>query len=342
MLGWGRNSAALVAALVVSAGAQTGASAQKPINWDRVDLAAEREGIEAFQTFDQVLQNVGWRLVQGNAGYCESVIPSIGLQMQDMASYGAPQIAARALGLAGDFAVQTAAKGSPAALSGALPQNREIASIAGTDPNAWDAGDRFEWERLARAHDLVDAALAQNGSVEITFADGDSATVDPVPVCASRFELMGDGDIAVANGKRVVIGIEFPAFQYEEAEFAAVVAHELAHNLLDHTAWLDRNGRKRRHTRLTESEADRLMPWLLVNAGYDPEGAARFLKEFRPYSGGLLFIGGTHPRWQKRLAAVETEIAQIRELRQQGEKADWRTHFRREIDPGKGLAKEEP
>ena len=159
------------------------------------------------------------------------MIPSIGLQLQDMASYGAPEIARAALGLEGDFAVQTAARGSPAAQSGAFFRNREIAMLERLDPNRWPAGsEKMNWHRLVWAHDHIDAMLAEHGGIEIGFADGAAARVTPVEVCATRFELMGEGGKAVADGKRVVIGVDFPAFAYpEEDVFAAVVAHELAH-----------------------------------------------------------------------------------------------------------------
>lgn len=312
------------------------AAAQADTDLSRVDLSAERAAIEAYQDFDQKLQDVGWKLVRGNAEFCERAIPSIGLQLQDMASYGLPAIARAALGLTGDFAVQTAARGSPAAMSGAFPANREIVRLERFDPNGWEAGKKLYWQRLTRAHNHIDAMLTEHGGIEIAFADGETARVRPVDVCASRFELMGSGDRAVATGDRVVIGIEFPAFAYAEPVFAGVVAHELAHNLLGHSAWLDRNGRGRRNVRLTEREADRLMPWLLANAGYDPRAAAQFIETYRPTSGSILFIPGTHQKWRDRAELVEGEIAQIELLLERTGKADWRTHFRREIDPRRG------
>lgn len=318
----------------------TSAQAQNSINWDRIDLAAERRAIAVYQRYDQLLQNVGWRLVRANAEFCDTAIPGIGLQLQDMASYGSPEIARRALGLTGDFAVQTVAKGSPAALLAQLETNREITRIGDTNPNAWESQKRFDWQRLAQAHGHIDAALAQDGSVSMTFADGSSASLIPVTVCATRFELMGESKKAVADGMRVVIGIEFPAFAYEEAEFAGLVAHELAHNLLGHTAWLDRNGRRQRHVRKTEREADRLIPWLLANAGYDPLAGKRFFEKWGPGNDGGLFRNRSHDGWDERAEFVEGEIAQIEELIAREGKADWRAHFRREIDPEMGPDKE--
>ena len=313
-------------------------SASADINWNRIDLSRERAAIETFQGFDQRMQDVGWKLVRGNAPFCDRVIPSIGLQLQDLASYGSPEIARRALGLTGDFAVQTAAAGSPAGEARSFATNREIVAIGDTDPNAWEAGEKFDWKRLTRTHDLIDEALAEDEVVSFTFADGTSATLSPVPVCATRFELMGDGKRAVADGSRVVIGIEFPGFSYEEeALFAGVVAHELAHNLLGHARWLDRNGRRMGNVRRIEREADRLMPWLLANAGYDPRAAVRFMEAWGPRNDGGLFRDRSHDGWDERAEFIAGEIATIEQLLETTGKADWRTYFRREVDPDAGL-----
>jgi hypothetical protein len=302
-----------------------------------IDYAAERAAIGRFQDADQRLQDVGWRLARGNIGFCPKVVPSVGLQLQDMASYGAPAIARKALGLTGDFAVQTAARGSPAALAGEVTRNREITLLERMDPNSWPAGKAMDWQRLVWAHDHIEAMLAEHGGVTITFADGGTVRLQPVEVCATRFELMGEGDKAVADGARVVIGIDFPAFAYDEPEFAALVAHELAHNVLGHDAWLDANGRSRRHVRRTEREADRLMPWLLANAGYDPAAAARFWRQWgKKHDSGLLMIR-KHDGWDEREAFVAAELPLIASLMAREGRADWTAHFRREIDPEGGL-----
>lgn len=299
----------------------------------RIDYAAERAAIGLYQDADQRLQDVGWQLARGNVGFCPKVVPSVGLQLQDIATYGAPTIARKALGLTGDFAVQTAARGSPAAVSGAFLRNREITALERFNPNHWPAGPAMDWQRLVRAHDHVEAMLTEHGGIAVGFADGSAARVQPVEVCATRFELMGEGDKAVADGSRVVIGIGFPAFTYDEPVFAGLVAHELAHNLLGHSAWLDRNGRSRRNVRRTEREADRLMPWLLANAGYDPAATARFFQTYKPSSGGFLFVPGTHDRWPDRAQIADAELPLIADLIARDGRADWRTHFRREIDP---------
>jgi hypothetical protein len=303
----------------------------------RVDYAAERAAIARYQDADQRLQDVGWQLARGNAPFCPKVVPSIGLQLQDMASYGAPAIARDALGLAGDFAVQTAARGSPAALSGAFTRNREVVRLERFDPNGWSAGGAMDWQRLARAHDHVEAMLTEHGGIAVGFADGSEARVTPAEVCATRFELMGEGGKAVADGTRVVIGIGFPAFAYaEEPVFAALVAHELAHNVLGHDAWLDRNGRRAKLVRRIEREADRLIPWLLANAGYDPEAGVTFMTRWgSAHDSGLRMRYG-HDGWDERAKAIAAEAVLVKALMAREGRADWRSHFRREIDPASG------
>lgn len=304
----------------------------------QIDYVAERAAIARFQDADQRLQDVGWQLARANAPFCPKVVPSIGLQLQDMASYGAPAIARAALGLTGDFAVETAARGSPAALSGLFPRNREIRRLERFDPHDWPAGPAMEWQRLVRAHDHIEAMLTEHGGITITFVDGAAARVQPVEVCATRFELMGEGRKAVADGARVVIGIGFPAFAYpEEPVFAALVAHELAHNVLGHDAWLDRNGRASRNVRRIEREADRLVPWLLANAGYDPAAAVTFMTRWGAAHDAGLKLRRSHEGWDERAEAMAAELPGVTAQMADTGRADWATQFRREIDPAGGL-----
>ncbi len=324
------RAAWLVVGVLALAAPFTAALAAQPAP-PGIDYAAERAAIGRYQDADQRLQDVGWQLARGNAGFCPRVVPAIGLQLQDMASYGAPKIARAALGLTRDFAVETAARGSPAALSGAFARNREIASLERFDPNQWPAGKAMDWQRLVRAHDHIEAMLTEHGGIAISFSGGSEARLQPVPVCATRFELMGEGKKAVADGTRVVIGIDFPAFAFDEPVFAGLVAHELAHNVLGHDAWLDRNGRKAGNVRLIEREADRLIPWLLANAGYDPAAGEAFMTLWgsRHDSGLKMRLG--HDGWDERAEAIAAELPQVRALMARAGRADWATHFRREI-----------
>lgn len=301
-----------------------------------VDYAAERAEIGRYQDANQRLQDIGFRLARANAAFCPKVIPSIGLQVQDMASYGGPDIARAALGLTRDFAVNSAAAGSPAALSGAFTRNREIVRLEGFDPNEWPARPPMAWERTTRAHDHIDAMLTEHGGIAIAFADGTEVRLAPVEVCATRFDLYAGEDRAFANGARVIFGLESPAYAYDEPVFAALVAHELAHNVLGHDAWLDRVGRKPKNVRRIEREADRLVPWLLANAGYDPSAGAAFMRQWGKAHDAGLKLRVTHDGWDERADNMAAEVPQVASLMAAEGRADWAKHFRREIDPAGG------
>ena len=290
-----------------------------------------KRALGAIQAKDQRLQDIGWRLVVGNAAFCKYLQPAIGLQLLDVAAFEDPDHIKSALGLDGEFTVQTVAAGSPAEESGLVP-NAQVTAIDGELLSTRASADGRDWRRLSQIHDEIDAALAEKGQVRVAQHDGASLDVKGVPVCATRFELNDGGKRAVADGKRVQIGADFPAFGYPEDEFAAAIAHELAHNFLGHRAWLDSEGRKRKNVRMTEREADRLMPWLLANAGYDPEAALRFMQKWGPRHSGGIFRKRTHEGWDERAEHIAAELEGMQQFWNGAGAADWQQNFVREIN----------
>jgi hypothetical protein len=311
---------ALFAAALVVAAAPASAS-----------LASDRAALAQLQAEDLRLQTVGWKLATANAPYCEAE-PAIGLLLQDMANYAQPSRMRAAAGIAGEIAVEVAVPGSPAALAGLTP-NDEIVGLSGRAMAALPPAKAGDWRRLTGLHDAIDAALARTGELEIEWRDGArvrTATIRGVPACRTRFELLDSGGRAAADGTRVVIGRKFAGFRYPEDELAAALAHEFAHNLLAHRAWLKGAGRNTKNIRLTEREADRLMPWLLANAGYPPDAAVRFFKKWGPGNDGWIFRAPTHDGWDERADYVAGELPQITQLMASEGAVDWRTHFRRD------------
>jgi len=88
-------------------------------------------------------------------------------------------------------------------------------------------------------------------------------------------------------------------------ELAAILAHELAHNALGH-----RKARAKVQ-RLQELQADRLMPYLMARAGFDPAAAVVLWRRFQAQRLGGLFPSATHPSWSDRVRAVDSERARI-------------------------------
>ncbi|MBX7540810.1 PDZ domain-containing protein [Qipengyuania sphaerica] len=297
---------------------------------DPAVTAASPSPIEQFQAKEARLFEIGYRLGTANASYCDNGQPSLGLLLHDVRAYGQAEAIRSLLGLRGDIGVQAVAQGSPAQLAG-IRQNDTLLAIDGQEIE--DRPDtRKDWQRAAKLRDTIDAS-AGDGSVMLAWIDASGtrteATLLPVSSCASTFELLSGDDGAAADGTRVLVGESFPGFAYTDEEFAAVLAHEMAHNLLGHIPYLAENGKGDMRARNSERDADRLMPWLLANAGYDPAAATRMMQRFGPRHGGGLLRRRTHDGWDERVEFIATEVSKIEKFRQEitGLSVDWRTNF---------------
>ncbi|MCA1661573.1 MAG: M48 family metalloprotease [Novosphingobium sp.] len=308
---------AALAAAALAAGWPAAASAAG-------DLKSE---LKALAALDARVQSAGWRLVRSNAPFCGTVAPGIGLQLFDAAGFDDPPQVREALGVEGDIAVQAVAAEGPAARAG-LTAHAALRSVAGQDVAALPHVEPGDYARLAGLHDRVDAALAEAGSVTFAVADGAPLSVSGEPACVTRFEMLSKGARAAADGKRVVIGRKLVEGLPDEL-LAAALAHELAHNLLGHRARLDASGRSWGKVKQTEREADRLMPWLLANAGYDPRAAVRFFEAWGPKHDLGILSTPDHDRWKTRARKVAAEIELVRAAQsRRGGAADWKRDFR--------------
>lgn len=298
------------------------------------DLAEFRQSLLTLRAADQRIEALGWRLVSGNAAECAAsgmAAPAIGTQLADAASYPDAARVRAAMGLTGDFMVQTIAPGSPADHA-RITLGSEVIAVGGKPLSDLPSSGSNDWQRMNAVRQIVADTLASEGEVVLTLADGSDVTIPAAQVCATRFEVGTGSDDALADGTRVIIGTKFPGLTYPDEDLAAALAHELAHNLLRHRAWLAEHGRKRRNIRLTEMEADRLAPWLLANAGYDPQAAVRFMRRWGPRHDGGLLRKRTHEGWDERAERIEAEIAAMEEFRGENGRADWTAHFVRDTD----------
>ena len=298
--------------------------------------AADKALIQ-LQARDAQLFAVGWRLATANAPFCERAVPALGLSILDAGAFGDPAAVRRQLGLDGDLALGAVAPGSPAEAAG-LRANDALLAIGRVALGERYPRTKPAWRRLIDVTAALDAAAAA-GPVTLTVARGAEAprtvTIAGVAACPSRFEVLDSGGRAMAEGTRVIFGRGFPGFAYPEPEFAAAVAHELAHNLLRHRERLDVAGRSLGNVRLTERESDRLMPWLLANAGVEIAASTRFMERWGPRHDGGLFRNRNHEGWDERAAAIRAEVARVEALMTSEGKADWARHFVRETLPAR-------
>lgn len=299
---------------------------------------AQDDALRQFQGLEAQLYFAGYRLALANAPFCDDTVPASGFAIHDAASYGRSDLVRSALGLRGDIGVQAVVEGSPADLAG-LKQDDTIIAIGDRMVETTWPPTEEGWQRNVALLAAI-AKEGEDGTLDLLVARPGSdlirMAIPTAPACASRFEVLDSSDEAWADGKRVAMGRKWPPFSYgDEDAFAASVAHELAHNLLGHLATFAETGRKRRLTRLSERDADRIMPWLLWNAGYDPQGAVRWMERWGPRHGGGLLRKRTHDGWDERVEFIEAEIATLEALVAQhrwtpGE-ADWRNYFRQEL-----------
>lgn len=275
--------------------------------------AREPHPLEIFQNSEDRLFRVGYRLATANAAFCPHTVPVSGLMIHDAESYGDPEAVRKLFGLNGDIGIQAIAPGSPAAKAG-LSQNDTLLALDGqTIAPHWQRTEP-RWQRVFALRDAIDAALAR-GSLELNWQNSDgierTAVIEGIPACPTRFELVDSKASAAADGERVLVGERFPGLAYDESAFAAAIAHEMAHNIMRHPQTFRKIGWKRKLVRLSERDADRLMPWLLHNAGYDPRAAVAFMREWGPKHGGWIFRKRTHDGWDERVEFIEAELPKL-------------------------------
>jgi len=294
--------------------------------------------LAANQLHDGRLLDAGWRLAAGNAPFCASTSLQIGLLLQDVMLFDQPALARRTLGMAGDFTIAAVAQDSPAAL-GALVPSQEVVAVGNQALAALPAGQPGDFRRLGKVEALMESTLAKHGTVDLTLREADGSlsqrSIAGVRACRGRFELRNSGARAEADGERILIGRDFaahlPAADWlSDAEFAGIVAHEFAHVILAHGAWLDRAGRDDAEIRRTEREADRLAIWLLANAGYDPVPFAQLLGDWGRRGRNGPPRSPTHDEWAARAAQARTEVAAMRAALLARGVADWSRDFHRE------------
>lgn len=287
--------------------------------------------LAAMRALDVRVATIGHRLAVANLDWCREQAWLPGFVLHDLSQYGADHRAqaARTFGLDAGPGVLALVPAGPAERAGLRTDD----ILVGMDESPLPAGApgrTGSFARMERILAALDAALA-DGRVTLALRRRGqqlSLTVNAVRGCATRFQIVPGGRMnAQADGVYVQVTTALAQYAGDDAELAAVLAHEFAHNVLGHRVRLNAAGVRRgvfanfgnnaRRIRETEIEADRLSVWLMERAGYDPDAAVRFWSRFGRR--GLNFLGSpTHPNWRLRVQSFEAEIAKIRAARAAG------------------------
>lgn len=286
-----------------------------------------RATLEALRNLDAAVARVGYRIVTANVALCDRRMPVSGLLLHGIEQYGGPyrETAASVFSLGDAPGVAAVLAGSPAADAGVRAGDALLSINGAPAATAAGQGGKGNFDRMALVLDQFEAALT-HGPVTLDLQRGAeriSVRFSGTPACASRFQVLPDDALnAAADGRYVQISSGFIPYFANEDEFAAILAHEIAHNILKHRDRLDAQGVSRgllgkfgknaARIRETEIEADRFSLKLLAGAGYRLEAAPQFWRRFGPEHGYGIFSDATHLRWKKRVAMLEAEIAALK------------------------------
>ena len=287
--------------------------------------AASADEVTAYRALvqqDLRLATIGYRLASANAPFCERSERNPGWVIHDEQQYPDRDVARAAFVFRTPVEVSAVVPGGPADAMGVKVGDGVVGLNDGVFSIHTEVQNKPSAERMERVQKAFRAAMTANGRIRLTLetAEGQKQiTLQPPAICASRFWVDARSKLdagADGDGVRVTEGLmAFTAS--DDAELAAVVAHELSHNLLGHRERLNAVKRRTSEILATEIEADRLSVWLMANAGYDPVAALRFAERYGRKTGMGIFSAGTHLRWKNRVKLMLGEIDLIQNTQKQ-------------------------
>lgn len=282
-----------------------------------------RDFHEALRAADMRVATTGFRLSTAAAPLCDRLEPGTGMQLHTLAQFApASRDAVRAhFNMSGAVAVEGVVAGSPAEQAG-IRADDTVVQLGAIIPSAELPATAST--AVLESIDRQFAALPPGAPIDaVVRRDGRELrlTIHPQPACRARYELrIADTFDARANGELIQITSKYVE-EVDPALFPAVVAHELAHNILHHRDRLiaaDASfglasgfGRNVGLFRQTEIEADILSVHLLARAGYPPSLAARFWREAGPRLLEGQVRSRSHPASRDRIATMEAEAAKL-------------------------------
>lgn len=266
---------------------------------------ATQVALDRLRAQDATVADVSHNLAVKGASLCpQALAPKSGVKLHIKGQYGrADRADAVALFGLGEYPAVLAAVGE-----GPLRPGDWIVAIDGVDmrppPGAADYA----------AVQKTEAALNKSRAEVVFVRSGArmSATLSSPAGCASDVELIPSRKLnAKADGRVVQVTTGVLAETRSDDELAFIIAHEMAHNILNHRERLDRIGRRTANIRETEIEADRLAVRLMHAAGYDPAAAASFWERFGKKTGAGIFSDGRHLRTAARVQLLRDEATKL-------------------------------
>lgn len=267
---------------------------------------------------DVRVSRVSWRLALANADLCPVNRLRAGWTLQSASQYGGElrPLAEARYGLDGDLpGVLAVPEGSPGAEAG-LQAGDLILSVNGR--HLQRGGPATEsYDGLQANIAVLDAALMQ-GPAQLQVRRGGverAVTLRPVLACAYPTQVEVTGTLGGrADGRHIFISDRMAGLAATDDQLAFVLAHELAHAVLEHRTRPDVTGSRgtanaaitlrRGLSSRSEADADRMGLFLAARAGFDPRAAMDFLDAFEAVD--------TAPRDTRRNAQGVYEAVSLR------------------------------
>jgi len=317
-----RHYFSLLAALLITAGPAAARFAPGP---------GAVTALDSIRAVDRRVATIGHRLAVANVAWCARTEWRHGLVLLELSEIAGNlrADALRAFGRERGLGIMAIAADGPAERAGLRAND----VITGFDGRALPPpGGTSQAGRAAPFAAM--AAAFEDGSAQVEVIRGGARLIVEVRGergCLTVFQgAPRRSRNANADGITVNVNAGLIDYVQDDAELAAVMAHEFAHNVLRHRERLNEAGvsrgvlgvgRETRPIRITEIEADRLGVWLMARAGYDPQAAVRFWARFGPHP--LNFLRSRdHPGWRDRIRAIEGEIVRISTARAAGRQAE--------------------
>jgi predicted Zn-dependent protease len=282
----------------------------------------------ALQRDDQRVADTAWRIAVRNADSCTKIWAALGVSLQHVSQYAPAYRAAAqaAFGLDDAYpSILAVAEGAPAAAAGLKP-NDILRAVNGTDL-ASTSGK----QTTAASYDAVSAAMAalealpeQKAAILSVEREGQrlDVSVTPQNVCRSRVELApGNAINANANGLVAQISGRLVNWVQSDDELALVIAHEIAHNLLDHPKKMNEKsalsglatslGLSGRAQRQMELDADRMGIMMAASAGYKYKIAPDFWARLNSNAPLASILATSHPTTRARRENAQRVVDEL-------------------------------
>jgi membrane-associated protease RseP (regulator of RpoE activity) len=259
--------------------------------------------------------SITWRILAANAATCAVTRRDYGMHVvspNEAAPAPVQESWRKALGLGVGASVTAVMDNGPAAAKGIKTGDAIVA-----------AGD-VRWTTDPASHPAFRAALAkaaQAAQIKLTIVRDNAeqtVTLDARKICDVGIVLVRNGKFnATARDTTVFLDNGTERLLTSDDELASIIAHEVAHIILDHVKPENRQAVKDHAVRGgMEQAADAMSVRLILRAGYAPEAAAdaspKLARANRGPIARMLDIHGPYMETGKRAAFLLTEASKAR------------------------------